>query len=366
MNTRHGFTLLELLIVITIIGILASLLMPSLIKAREAANRVSCMNNLRQLGMVFFMYGAENYDSLPPGHANDYWGDPKYWPRTHDVRDLRRLTRNNYIFAPDAVYPDYLNDLEVLVCPSGRKKFAIQPDYWYKDVTFAPENRHLLPQRFLNDQENQWELQRLYNQGLRTAPECLTSQMYTYLPYAIYTEENALYLWDELSRRMWDLQINFMGDNLIYVERYYQDRLDNWGHGPGGSNIFYRISLGAARYFIMDVNDPGASTVPESEIPVMFDSVAYLGRLMLNHMEPLGGNVLFLDGHVEFRKYPHARRRLPYTRDFVEFMRANVWDNTALMNIPPWCGNKLPETPFEPRFMYYPEDSLYNGLNLYW
>lgn len=76
---RAAFTLIELLVVIAIIGILASLLVPSLSKARERGRRAVCISNLRQMGYACFTYAGDNDDwtpdmprmSVPPNHQND-------------------------------------------------------------------------------------------------------------------------------------------------------------------------------------------------------------------------------------------------------------------------------------------------------
>src|SRR5688572_28020892 len=66
MKRRHGFTLVELLVVIGIIAILVALLLPALNRARAHAVNVQCLSNMRQVGQICMQYAAEYKGWLPP------------------------------------------------------------------------------------------------------------------------------------------------------------------------------------------------------------------------------------------------------------------------------------------------------------
>ena len=103
----HGFTLVELLVVIAVISLLASMLLPALSQAREKARQLKCVSNLRQCGLALLMYAHDYNDWLP-------------WPSNGPnpaMRWSKYLTDDNYI-----------TNTKVLLCPSGLPK-EYESDY---------------------------------------------------------------------------------------------------------------------------------------------------------------------------------------------------------------------------------------------
>jgi len=115
---KHAFTLIELLVVIAIIAILAAMLLPALAAAKRKAQKINCVNNLKQVGLAYRIWEGDNSDKYPQavpfasGGANEYCSHGS--PTAASVVGAT-------IYNPGAVYMVMSNELataKILFCPS--------------------------------------------------------------------------------------------------------------------------------------------------------------------------------------------------------------------------------------------------------
>ena len=132
-----AFTLVELLVVISIIAVLVAILLPALNKAREQAKLVSCMSNVRQVGLACITYAADNEGWYPENPGQTGYASPHWWRNGEGIDLVDRLS-------------PYIGDLWVFVDPSIRVGIPPNPQlpvsddfewpWWYLGGKFVMGN----------------------------------------------------------------------------------------------------------------------------------------------------------------------------------------------------------------------------------